>query len=191
MKKLILFLLIYVTGTTLANAQKLKYSRAYLGAIIHDGRPGGSLILSYGLNKYLGIGAGVDITTYINKGYSSNNKEARLFGPFYGDLRLKYPLAFAEPFLFGQFGKPVYNEHVATFTDITGAPTYQLYQNGKYFYGFGLGASVKRGKVGVFASATYRSYAFRYSPDNADINGRPIPGPDNKEVLVISAGLVF
>lgn len=189
MKKLIFLVLINIP--IIVSAQVLKYSRAYLGAIIHDGRPGGSLILSYGINRYLGVGAGVDITTYVNKSYNSNNKESKLFGPFYADLRAKYPLGFAEPFLFGQFGKPAYNEHVATFTDVTGAPRYQLYQNGNYFYGFGLGASVKRGKVGLFASATYRSYKFKYSPDNVDINGRPIPDPDNKEVLVISAGLVF
>lgn len=189
MKKIILILIIL--QPLFVRSQSLKNSRAYLGAILHDGRPGASLILSYGVNKYLGVGAGVDITTYLNKGYSSNNKESKLFGPFYADVRAKYPLSFVEPFLFGQFGKPAYNEHVATFTDINGSPSYQLYQNGAYFYGFGLGASVKSGKGGVFASATYRSYKFKYSPDNMDINGRPIPDPDNKQVLVISAGLVF
>lgn len=189
MKKLIFLFAICLPN--IINAQALKYSRAYLGAMIHDGRPGGSLILSYGANKYLGIGAGVDLTTYVNKGYSSRNTNSKLFGPFYADVRFKYPLKAVEPFILGQFGKPAYNEHVATFTDVTGVPKYQLYQNGKYFYGIGIGASAKPKKVGVFASMTFRSYNFSYTPDNISVNGRPIPDPKAKEVIVITAGLVF
>lgn len=186
-----LIIILFISIPFVLKSQPLRHSRAYIGAILHDSKVGGSLILSYGINQYIGVGAGVDITTYVNKGYSSSNTKSKLFAPFYADLRFKYPLPFIEPFVFGQFGKPGYNEHVATFTDITGRPTYELYQNGKYFYGIGLGASSNKGKVGVFASATYRMYNFKYSPDNIDINGRPIPDPDSKEMVVITAGLVF
>lgn len=190
MKKVLLFtlLLLWINGL---QAQRLKHSRAYLGAILQDSRPGASIILSYGINQYIGIGAGIDLTSYVNKGYSSANKEAKFFAPFYADLRFKYPLPFLEPFVFGQFGKPAYTEQIADFTDVTGASTYKLQQSGKLFYGAGLGLSTTGMKVGLFASVTYRLYKFKYSPDDIDINGRAMPGPKDKEMLLISAGLVF
>jgi len=166
---------------------KLKYSRAYLGGILQEGRFGGSLLLSYGVNPYFGIGAGVDITTYRR----SNNEKAKFFAPFYADIRIRYPIKFAEPFLYGQFGKQAYESSLVNYTDITGVPTFQMRERGQYFYGAGLGVSSKPGgHLGVFVSCTYRLYKFRFDPHKPDINGRIIEDRI-QSMLVISAGLMF
>jgi hypothetical protein len=186
MRKLILFILLNVP--VVVNAQALKHSRAYLGGVLQEGRFGGSLILSYGVNPYLGIGAGVDLLSYRR----INREDASFFAPFYVDLRLKYPVRGIEPFVYGQFGKQSYESKLASFIDITGAPTYELREQGKYFYGIGMGigSTPNRPKFGVFASATYRFYQFQFSPSKLDINGR-ILDDRSQEMLVISAGLVF
>jgi hypothetical protein len=106
------------------------------------------------------------------------------------DLRLKIPTPVIEPFVFGQAGKPLYSQSLGKLTNITGQPTTELKQNGKYFYGIGAGISSVKKRTGLFASAAYRIYAFKYTPD-LDINGRPVPKPDDKGTIMISAGLVF
>jgi len=145
------------------------------------------MILSYGLNKYLGIGAGVELTSY----RPSNTDDAKFFAPFYADVRFKYPVKYIEPFVFGQFGKHSYESNLGTYTDQTGAPTLKLREQGKYFYGAGLGISSKHSKkVGAFASATYRLYKFQYDPNKVDFNGRILVDRE-QSMLIISAGLVF
>lgn len=179
MKKLLL--LIVLCTPVITNAQKMKYSRAYLGALLHDGKIGGSLILSYGIGKYIGIGAGVDLTSY----KASDKLDSKFFAPFYGDLRVKYPARGIEPFVIGQFGKPSFTQ-----TIVKSSPTSprQLDVTGDYFYGVGFGvSSLRKAKPNVFMSATYRKYYFSYSPSNYSANYVDY----SKEMLVLSAGLVF
>jgi hypothetical protein len=182
MKKLIVLLIIL--SPFFAKSQGLKYSRAYLGAILHDGRFGGSMILSYGLGKYLGIGAGVDLTSY----KASSSQDAKFFAPFYGDLRFKYPTKGIEPFIYGQFGKPSFSQ-----TIIKPTPTNprSLGVTGDYFFGAGLGISSHREKKpNVFMACTLRNYYFSYDPQNYVRNGVTLTNY-NVNMLIISAGLVF
>lgn len=187
MKRLLLFTLLCLPFVV--NAQGLKYSRAYLGAVLQDSRPGGSLILSYGINKYIGIGAGVDMLTY----KMEFNKESKFFAPFYADLRLKYPVKMFEPFIMGQFGKPSYENKEIAYSDLTGVPVNGISQQGKSFYGVGGGVMLRYPHhLGVFVSATYRKYSFSYSPDHYEINGNRIDFEKyNKGMLLLSLGVVF
>ncbi len=187
MKRIILFTLLCLP--VFVSAQGLKYSRAYLGAVLQDSRPGGSLILSYGINQYLGIGAGVDILTYKPDGI----KDAKFFAPFYADLRLKYPIKILEPFIMGQFGKPSYEQDITGLTDFSGSGIKGIKQRGKYFFGVGGGLMLKQERhLGVFVSATYRKYYFNYNPDHLEINGNTIDFADyNQGNVLLSIGLVF
>lgn len=169
----------------------LSNSRAYIGALLQDGRFGGTAVLSYGISQYLGIGAGVDITSFEKQPYGlSMDNGTGLLVPLYADLRIKIPTKVIEPFAFGQFGKPLFSQSLGKYTDIVGQPTVELKQNGKYFYGIGAGVSSVKNPIGFFASVAYRMYAFEYSPD-IDINGRQVPKPDDVGVVMISAGIVF
>lgn len=182
MKKLLLIVAICLPS--LLNAQTLKNSRAYLGAILHDGRFGGSMILSYGLGKYLGIGAGVDLTSY----RAASSEDAKFFAPFYADLRFKYPRKGIEPFIYGQFGKPSFTQ-----TIIKSTPTNprSLSVTGDYFFGAGIGISSHREKKpNVFMTCTLRNYFFSYDPQNYIRNGVALENYD-VNMLIISAGLVF
>lgn len=179
MRKLIL--LLFILSPLIVAAQGLKNSRAYMGALLHDGKFGGSLILSYGLGKYLGVGAGVDLTSY----EASNKLGSKFFAPFYGDLRVKYPGRVVEPFIMGQVGKPSFTQ---TIIKSTSTSPRQLDVTGDYFYGVGFGvSSLRKAKPNVFMSATYRKYYFSYSPSNYSANYIDY----SKEMLVLSAGLVF
>lgn len=173
MKKLIL--LIAISIPSLLNAQRL--SRAYVGLMLHDNEIGGSITNSFGINQYLGIGAGVDITSY----------NSELMVPFYLDVRVKYPVNNIAPFMFGQFGKQLYTKDIK-YIDV--AESGKTKVTGKLFYGTGVGVSYKPGKVGFFASYTQRWYQFSYK-DNPTINGRPLLEDPDKSLSVISAGLVF
>lgn len=186
MKKLLLLLIL---SPFLANGQGLKNSRAYLGAVLQDGKPGGSLILSYGINNYLGIGAGVDLLSYKPEG----QKEGKFFAPFYVDLRIKYPVNNIEPFVLGQFGKPAYeNELKGGYWDMTlGARDLKL--TGKHFFGVGGGIMVRQPQhLGVFVSAVYRKYYFNYDPNHFVINGTTYNFDAlDKGMVIFSIGLVF
>lgn len=150
MKKIILIFIILLPLH--AQSQGLKYSRAYLGAILQDGKPGGSLILSYGINKYLGLGAGVDLLSYKVEG----EKENKFFAPFYADIRIKYPVNNIEPFVLGQFGKPAYENELKGYRDMT-LEAIDLKLTGKHFFGVGGGMMFKQPQhLGVFVSAVYR-----------------------------------
>lgn len=177
MKKLILFALFCFP--VIVNAQE-RLSRAYIGLMMHDSELGGSLMNSFGINQYLGIGAGVDITSY----------NSDLLVPLYADVRVKYPIKSFSPFVFCQGGKPLYKKDDAlTFTDMSGAAV-RAKETGSVFFGGGAGISYKLAKVGVFLSYTYRSYKFKY-----DIKGENLPSgiEDNytKGISIITAGLVF
>jgi hypothetical protein len=186
MKKLLLLIIICIPG--LVNAQILKYSRAYVGGILQDGRPGGNLVLSYGINKYLGIGAGVDLLSYKPEG----QKQGKFFAPFYADLRIKYPVNNIEPFVIGQFGKPAYENELKGYRDMT-LEAIDLKLTGKHFFGVGGGIMFKQPQhLGVFVSAVYRKYYFNYDPDHFDINGRIYKFDAlNKGMVMFSIGLVF
>lgn len=188
MKKLILFFAIILPN--FINAQTLKNSRAYVGALLQDSRFGGTVVLSYGISPYLGIGAGADVMSWEKQPYATSvDKSTAIMVPIYLDLRLKIPTPMVEPFAFGQFGKPLFSQSLGKFIDVTGQPSIELKQNGKYFYGVGAGVSTTKKKIGLYGSVAYRMYSFKYT--DVDINGRPIPKPNDKGAVMISAGLVF
>lgn len=174
MKKLILLIAICIPSVL--SAQRL--SRAYVGLMLHDNEIGGSITNSFGVNQYLGIGAGVDITSY----------NSELMVPFYLDARVKYSINNLAPFAFGQFGKQLFTKDMR-YVDETGSAG-KTKVTGKLFYGAGAGVSYKPGKVGFFVSYTQRWYQFSYK-DNPTINGRPLLEDPDKSLSVISAGLVF
>lgn len=174
MKKLIL--LVVICLPSILNAQRL--SRAYVGLMLHDNEIGGSLMNSFGINQYLGIGAGVDITSY----------ESELMVPFYLDVRVKYPINNLAPFAFGQFGKQLFTKDLK-YVDETGSAK-DTKINGKLFYGAGAGISFKPGNIGFFVSYTQRWYQFNYK-DSPTINGRPLLADPDKSLSIITAGLVF
>ena len=174
MKKLILFTLLYLPA--IINAQR--HSRAYVGAMLHDSELGASLINSFGINQYFGIGAGVDISSL----------DSRLIVPLYLDLRGRYLINNIEPMIFGQFGFPLYNKE---FKYVDGSLEIQKTEiQGKMFYGAGAGVVYKLSKIGVFASYTYRQYKFKYA-DKPTINGRELFENPEKSPSVITLGLVF
>jgi hypothetical protein len=182
MKKLLLFTLLCLPAVV--NAQRLKNSRAYVGAVLQDGRFGGSLILSYGINPYIGIGAGVDVLSYRRE----SGEDAKFFAPFYADLRLKYPGKGIEPFVYGQFGKHAYENKKVFYSGISQT----IQERGKYFYGAGGGVAIKRnGAVGGFISVTYRDYRFNASPDYVFVNGSKIDFDRSQGFVMFSAGIVF
>jgi hypothetical protein len=186
MKKLITIIL--TLSPLLAPAQeKERHSRAYLGVMLHDMNQqniGISLVNSFGVNQYIGLGAGVDLTGYKNT----------LMVPVYLDLRIKYPIKQLAPFVFGQFGKPLYSnkeDDGINWTDVTGNPLSEDHQkvHGKYFYGGGIGLAYKKSKVGAFITYTQRSYHF--FSKKFDINGRTISPKYGRSAGILTAGLVF
>lgn len=184
MKKVIFYLFLLSTGITKAqNTQKL--SNAYLGIMLHDGNSlGGSFAVSLGINQFIGLGAGVDVTT----------KDKSILAPVYADLRVKYPFSIVKPYIVGQIGIPVYsNSNPTEFTDITGAPVPGLTQKGKIFYGGGLGAFYKVSKVGVFIQGVFRAYKYQLKDkdgQDANVNGKSIP-PIKENNIEIIIGIVI
>lgn len=180
MKKLVLLALILFPSLVSAQ-EKERHSRAYLGIMLHDmerHQLGLSLVNSFGVNQYLGIGAGVDITSY----------KDGLMVPVYADVRVKYPVNDFAPYALGQFGFQLYNNDVPLGLNMTGVPA-NTKAKGKYFYGVGIGASYKRGKVGFFLQYIQRGYHFKYTP--VDINGRSITPENPDNIGILTAGLVF
>lgn len=164
---------------------KVRYSRAYLGGMLHNmDHPGVSLVNSFGFNQYVGLGAGVDLTSY----------NQTILVPVYADLRFKYPIKNFSPFIFGQFGKPLYNRTNGTglyMTDITGGNRREvmLKRSGNIFAGGGLGVSYKTNGVGCFITWTIRNYKFSNQTHNID--GKEVSFMDNKTIGILTAGLVF
>lgn len=178
MKKL---LLLIVLLPVLAIAQtKERHSRAYIGLMLHDfSEPGISLVNSFGINQYLGIGAGVDVTRV----------DGEMLVPVYGDVRVKYPVNNLAPFVVLQGGYPLYNKSDdAGFTDVTGRPI-KTKTKGQYFVGGGIGLSYKKGKVGFYFSYIQRAYYYNYT--KMDINGRDITPDNPTNAGVVTLGLIF
>ncbi len=182
MKRFLLFALLCLPLAT--SAQGLKYSHAYLGALLQNSRPGGSLVLSYGFNKYLGVGAGIDVLSYRRNGYS----DATSFIPYYLDVRVRYPFKWIAPYIVGQFGKQAYNYKLADLTDVSTT----IRERGKLFYGLGLGISsiAPKGRIAVFLSLIYRHYKFKYDPKNFNYNGLQFEDRTHGPVI-LTGGIVF
>lgn len=186
MKKLLA--IVFLLSPLLVPAQeKERHSRAYFGVMLHDMEQhqlGLSLVNSFGINQYLGVGAGVDLTGYKNT----------LMVPVYLDIRIKYPIKEFAPFVFGQFGKPLYSnkeDDGINWTDVTGSPISEDHQKvqGKYFYGGGIGFAYKKSKVGAFLTYTQRNYHF-FSKE-FEINGRTVSPKYERSTGILTAGLVF
>lgn len=187
MKKLILFTLLCLP--MIVNAQRL--SRAYLGAQLHDFKsPGGSFVYSFAINQYVGIGPGLDAGSYKTETVRGDEVSSGIMS-FYGDVRGRYDVGNFAPFAYGQGGYFVYNQK-GQFLDQT-ATYMDIERKGKFFYGGGVGVSYKKGLVGVFVSYTQRIYNFKYSPDEANINGRPLKDlvDNSASVGIITAGIIF
>lgn len=187
MKKLLLFILMCAPGVV--SAQRM--SRAYLGAQLHDFKtPGGSFVYSFAVNKYLGIGPGLDAGSYEAKTATAKEVTTGVIS-FYGDIRGKIEVGNLMPFVYAQGGYFKYQQdgqfvnQTATYTDIT--------SKGRYFYGGGIGVAFKKGLVGVFVSYTQRLYHFKYEPEDANINGRPIKSlvDNNDSIGILTAGVIF
>ncbi len=135
MKKLLLLLVIIPTFAIGQTKERL--SRAYIGALLHDfDAPGISLVNNFGINRYLGIGAGIDLTKH----------DGEMLVPVYGDVRVKYPVNNLAPFVVLQGGYPLYNKSdKAGYTDVTGFPV-KTKTMGRYFVGGGAGLSYKKGE---------------------------------------------
>jgi len=180
MKRLII--LVYMLLPLMAVSQWKTNSRGYAYLMRHGHNFGGGILYDYGFNPYLAAGLGVELT-----GYNGN-----LMIPTFADLRVKYPVNKVEPFINGQFG---YNNYRVTYqyhyTDGNNNAQVTNYQKtGKYFWGAGAGVSFLIGKVGVFASYTYRGYVYKFPKFMA--NDTEVSFPDDKpNVSVISGGIVF
>lgn len=183
-----LIIILFISIPFVLKSQPLRHSRAYVGAALQDGRPGGSLVLSYGVSQYLGVGAGIDLLSYKLDGQSGS----KFFAPFYVDLRIKYPVNKIEPFIMGQFGKPAYENEIKGYRDEVFEPI-DVKLTGKYFVGCGGGIAIKQSRrLGVFVSVAYRKYYFNHDPDHFDINGRVYTfDAFNKGTAIVTAGLVF
>jgi hypothetical protein len=183
MKKIII--LSFILSPLFISAQKIeKNSRAYVGLMLHDmDQPGISVVNSFGISQYIGLGAGVDVTSY-KKG---------LMVPAYIDLRIKCPIKALVPYVIGQFGKPLYNRTEGTgvyITDINGGNRKEIMikRTGNIFYGGGIGISYKPGKIGCYLSYIQRAYKINNS---SIVNGMEIKSSDNKSIGILAAGLVF
>jgi|GEM_PF-1624291 len=177
MKKITL-LLLFTFAISIVNAQRL--TKVYIGPTIHDGEIGGSVVGSFGINKYLGAGIGVDASKYMDK----------ILVPIYVDVRAHLPLNKWSPFAFAQTGIGVYqnNDYIEKGT-VFGVP-YQVTADvqGRLFYGGGAGVSYALGPIGIFAHYTFRSYQFNYDY----VNGGMINDQNkSKGTSIITAGIVF
>lgn len=151
---LLVVLVFFINTPFNASAQhEGRISRAYIAGMLHDSQIGLSLTNSFGISKYFGIGAGVDLTSY----------DSKTLVPLYLDVRGRYKINQWEPFVYTQFGKNLYKKSNAfTYVDITGQG-FKYDKNGKLFYGAGAGISYKIGNVAIFASYTYRGYIYKFS----------------------------
>jgi|ERR1044072_2387082 hypothetical protein len=189
MKKL-LFLFILSTSSLLTNAQE-RLSKAFIGAILHDFKsPGAGMVYSFGLNKYLGVGPGIDVSNYEIKSERDKGLKS-VVASVYADVRAHIQVRNVQPFAAIQAGYPFY-EQKGQFQNIT--PTYDgITRKGKFLYGGGVGIAHKKGKVGIFVSYIQRFYLFKYDPSNANINGRELKDvvDNSASVGVITAGITF
>ncbi|MCW3466516.1 hypothetical protein [Chitinophaga nivalis] len=179
MKKKLLLLLLPFSFPLLVKSQiDKRLSRAYVGIMAHQGTFGGSVVNSFGVNRYFGVGAGVDITSF----------EKKVLVPFYADVRGRIQFNNFEPYIVGQFGKQLYTKDLP---ELRRGEKYNT--TGKYFYGAGAGIAYKPGKIGYYISYIYRSYKYKSYSLGTSING--VIGYQEKDLnegaSVLSAGLIF
>lgn len=178
--KVLLFLLFPVFCT----AQSKKGS-IYISAILHDFKqPGASFITSFNVHPNIGLGAGVDFSSY--------NKS--IIAPVYLDLRIRQNIGSITPYIIGQFGYPIYNRTEGTgiyTTDVNGGNRRELMGkvSGEMTYSGGIGASYSFGKVGVFISGLLRSYRFKNEIDMPTVGTKT--SNTSKYLGVINIGIVF
>lgn len=133
------------------------FSNAYLGAMLHNSQAGISLVNSFGITRYTGLGAGVDLTSFCNS----------VMVPVYFDARLKYPIGRFIPYALGQFGKPLYEKNDAlSFRNENGSLN-PVKINGRHFFGTGAGFQYRARKVWLFASYIRRQYQLQYEGKNS------------------------
>lgn len=176
MKKMLLLLLIIPILSIAQTKERL--SRAYLGVMLHNfDYPGISLVNSFGINRYLGVGAGVDFTKFKDE----------VMAPVYIDTRINVPINRITPFATIQLGYQLYNGSVP-WGGATGLQT-KAKMRGKYFYGAGAGLGFNAAKIGFYLSYTQRAYYFKY--DKMEINGRDFTPENPENVGVLGLGMIF
>lgn len=164
---------------------QLKKGNTYISGILHDlKQPGASFVTSFNLHPNIGLGAGVDISSY--------NKS--IIAPAYLDCRVKQSIGALTPFLVGQFGYPIYNRTEGTgvyVTDVNGGNKRELMDkvSGLMTYSGGIGLSYELGKVGIFISGMFRAYRFKNKIDMP--GGSTTSSNTSKSVGVINLGIVF
>lgn len=163
--------------------EKQRLSRAYIGGQLHQDQPGFSLTNSFGINRYIGVGAGIDITSYSKK----------LLVPVYLDFRGRYNIERWEPFILTQFGKQLYNDAGRDVRpDLTGAAVITDFnKRGNYFYGIGAGAGYILSRTSFFLSYTFRSYSYKYHTSRRQ-GDMVVKFPnETTNANILTAGLVF
>lgn len=180
MKKILFFLLLLPLFSA-AQSDKLLYGYAY--GMVHDGKGGGGAIANVSLlNNIIGVGPGVEITSYSD----------HVLIPVFADLKIKHRFTNIDPYITGQFGRNGYN--VSRTTDIPAAGGGQqritFNESGKYFYGIGAGAAWHFPKIGVFVSYIYRGYTYRY-PGQVETDGQVTFRDKSVNANVFIAGIVF
>ncbi|MFY0254178.1 hypothetical protein ACDQ55_09515 [Chitinophaga sp. 30R24] len=157
--------------------RSLLHGYGYL--MLHDGHFGGGVTGNYFLFKYLGLGPGVEITSFNH----------RTLVPAFLDLKLRYPLPRITPYIEGQFGYNAYSSHKIL---NAGGQQIEYNEKGKQFYGVGGGITYQINKyIGVFAAYTYRGYTYK-NPKDIVVNEELIPIPDEHvSTNVFTLGVVF
>lgn len=177
MKKL--FLLILSIFPLFVFGQRV--GKVYLGPMLHDNDFGGAGAISFRLNKHLNLGAGVDVTKFMDKALTN----------VYADVRVSFPSKIS-PYIILQGGRPIYQKYNIFYTELgmsdMGAGGYAAYWNvkGRYFYGGGIGVIYNMPLCGLFVQGAYRSYSYRY-----ETGLRPYNHNASKGVMALSAGIAF
>lgn len=165
-------------------AQDSKLVNGYGYLMLHDSKFGGGIIGNVNLlNQYLGVGPGVEITSY----------NGNLMVPVFADVKVKHRWGMVEPFLTGQFGRNCYSSQRTDLVIGTDGAQHPITfnQSGKFFYGAGGGVSFHMKKVGIFASYIYRGY--KYSrPDIVDVDNQAVRfGNKSVSANLFIIGIVF
>ncbi|TWF41710.1 hypothetical protein FHW36_103514 [Chitinophaga polysaccharea] len=181
MKKLLCCLLLL---PALGFAQINKLLSGYVYVMAHDGSIGGGLTGNVELFNAIGIGPGVEVTSF----------EGRTLMPVFADLKVKHRFKYIEPYINGQFGYNVYSvdrtENVPLSTG-GGQQSITYNQSGKFFYGAGAGVAWHFNTMGVFISYVYRGYKYR-SPKSIAEDGQSVNfGTRSVNANVFTLGVVF
>lgn len=162
--KTILWILLFLPLLSWGQESKLVNGFAYL--MLHDSKFGGGVIGNVNLlNDHIGLGPGVELTSY----------DGHLMVPVFADLKIKNRFGITEPYLAGQFGRNSYNVAGKDMIAATDGTQHEIEYNltGKFFYGAGAGIMFHLKNVGLFASYIYRGY--KYSrPDAININEQQV-----------------